>query len=51
MQLRKTIVLAALMAAALSTTASAAVVASAMTPLNVSLRPRPAISGDRRDSG
>lgn len=41
MQLRKSVVLAALMAAALSTTASAAIVASAMTPLNVRSGPGP----------
>jgi uncharacterized protein YraI len=41
MQLRKTVLLAGLMAAALSTTASAAVVASAMTPLNVRSGPGP----------
>jgi uncharacterized protein YraI len=41
MQLRKTVLLAALMAAALSTTASAAIVASAMTPLNVRSGPGP----------
>ncbi|MGH6682900.1 MAG: SH3 domain-containing protein, partial [Pseudolabrys sp.] len=41
MQFRNSILLAALMAAALSTTASAAIVASAMTPLNVRSGPGP----------
>jgi uncharacterized protein YraI len=41
MQLRKTVLLAALMAAAVSMTASAAIVASAMTPLNVRSGPGP----------